>query len=657
MSQGGFTKTALTLITTKGDLLTHSTIDTRLPVGADGTYLKADSSEPTGLIWAAGGGGGGGDVFLSGTPANNQLAVWTNATTIEGDSALTFDTTTDVLTAGTLNATTFTALEMVITDASKNLVSAAVATYPSLTELSYLKGATSSVQTQLNAKGTGTVTSVALSTPTGLTISGSPVTTTGTLAVALDTGYVIPLQSALDAKANSSGALTQFVGNGNYKVWYSDGSGDVTELALGVDGTFLKSNGAAVAPSFAVPAGSGDVSKVGTPVNNQIGVWTGDGTIEGDAALTFDTATDLLTTGILNATSLTASEIVLTDASKNLVSGAVATYPSLTELTYVKGVTSAIQTQLGNKQASDATLTALAAYNTNGLLTQTAADTFTGRTVTGTANEISVSNGDGVSGNPTLSLPATIDLGGKTSFEIPNSAAPTVDADGEIAVDTTVADFSHGLIKYFSGEELVVVSMPIAQFTSPTNNYVVAYDSTADEFQLKVGGSGAMPNVVVGGLASAHDVNTTTAFAPITYRDFGSLEMNVRAFDTTTTEYMQGFFKVPTNLGTGNVTFRIMGSASTAVASKNVKFTFDFIQAANSDLLTGAYGSSEVWDDQAISGTQDDLDIISNTETVANLGWVAGRMVFYRLYRSTATTNNLGSDYHVISFYIDIPQA
>lgn len=40
--------------------------------------------------------------------------------------------------------------------------------------------------------------------------------------------------------------------------------------------------------------GSGDVTKVGTPVNNQIGVWTGDGTIEGDTALTFDTSTDTL---------------------------------------------------------------------------------------------------------------------------------------------------------------------------------------------------------------------------------------------------------------------------------------------------------------------------------------------------------------------------
>jgi hypothetical protein len=34
--------------------------------------------------------------------------------------------------------------------------------------------------------------------------------------------------------------------------------------------------------------GYGNVSKVGTPANNQIGVWTGDGTIEGDANLTYD---------------------------------------------------------------------------------------------------------------------------------------------------------------------------------------------------------------------------------------------------------------------------------------------------------------------------------------------------------------------------------
>ena len=77
-----------------------------------------------------------------------------------------------------------------------------------------------------------------------------------------------------------------------------------------------------------------------------------------------------------------------------------------------KPVSTATQTALNGKQNADATLTALAAHNTNGILTQTAADTFTGRTITGTANQITVTNGDGVGGNPTLSLPNAITLPG-----------------------------------------------------------------------------------------------------------------------------------------------------------------------------------------------------------------------------------------------------
>ena len=59
---------------------------------------------------------------------------------------------------------------------------------------------------------------------------------------------------------------------------------------------------------------------------------------------------------------------------------------------------------IGAHQPLDATLTALAAYNTNGLITQTAADTFTGRTITGTTDRISLTYGDGVSGNPTVDI-------------------------------------------------------------------------------------------------------------------------------------------------------------------------------------------------------------------------------------------------------------
>jgi hypothetical protein len=64
-------------------------------------------------------------------------------------------------------------------------------------------------------------------------------------------------------------------------------------------------------------------------------------------------------------------------------------------------------------QPLDADLTSLAGNSTNGVLAHTASGTITARTITGTSNEITVTNGDGVSGAPTISLPSTLALTGK----------------------------------------------------------------------------------------------------------------------------------------------------------------------------------------------------------------------------------------------------
>ena len=67
---------------------------------------------------------------------------------------------------------------------------------------------------------------------------------------------------------------------------------------------------------------------------------------------------------------------------------------------------------------------------------------------------------------------------------LPSSAAPTVNADGEIAVDTSVADFSHGLIRFYGGEEQFIISVPVAALASPVDGRVLAYNATNDEFEL-----------------------------------------------------------------------------------------------------------------------------------------------------------------------------
>jgi hypothetical protein len=73
--------------------------------------------------------------------------------------------------------------------------------------------------------GSGTVTSVGLSAPTGFSVSGSPVTSSGTLALAFTTGYGIPPLMT----GNSGKFLTT---NGTIMSWANIAGTDVTGAAI-----------------------------------------------------------------------------------------------------------------------------------------------------------------------------------------------------------------------------------------------------------------------------------------------------------------------------------------------------------------------------------------------------------------------------------------
>jgi hypothetical protein len=64
-------------LSTKGDLYTYSTLNTRLGVGTNGQVLTADSTAATGIAWADGGGGAGEKNYVTNPSAKSAITGWT----------------------------------------------------------------------------------------------------------------------------------------------------------------------------------------------------------------------------------------------------------------------------------------------------------------------------------------------------------------------------------------------------------------------------------------------------------------------------------------------------------------------------------------------------------------------------------------------------
>lgn len=127
-----------------------------------------------------------------------------------------------VLTINGTNVTS-TAAELNILDgvtattAELNILDGVTAT---TVEINYLDGVTSPIQTQINSivagESGGTVTSVGLSVPTGFAVSGSPVTTSGTLGLSFASGYSLLTSAQATSISNIPTATSQLTNDSGF---------------------------------------------------------------------------------------------------------------------------------------------------------------------------------------------------------------------------------------------------------------------------------------------------------------------------------------------------------------------------------------------------------------------------------------------------------
>jgi hypothetical protein len=129
---------------------------------------------------------------------------------------------------------------------------------------------------QWSANPLGTVTSVAMTVPTGLTVSGSPITTSGTLAVSLQSGYSIPTTASQTNWDTAYSERLQWDG-GSTNLVASTGRTSLGATTIGSNMFTLTNPSAITFPRF--NADNTISALTASAFRTAIGAGTGDGTV------------------------------------------------------------------------------------------------------------------------------------------------------------------------------------------------------------------------------------------------------------------------------------------------------------------------------------------------------------------------------------------
>jgi len=228
-----------------------STLKGLAPLSGGGTtnFLRADGT------WTAPSGSGG-NVSNTGTPVNNQLAVWTDATTIEGTTGLTYDGT-DLNITGNITLTGTVDGIDIATDVAANTAKVTNATHTQ----------------DVTGSGVLIIQPVAISNKATLAVGMEGLDQLLVHDISAGLLKKITIRDFIPAQEALTSGLT-----GTDELMVSDG-GLAKRMDISVMNAYFDAN---------LNFGSGNVSNVSTPLNNQIAVWTTATTIEGDANLTWN---------------------------------------------------------------------------------------------------------------------------------------------------------------------------------------------------------------------------------------------------------------------------------------------------------------------------------------------------------------------------------